>query len=106
MIESLFGCSDKNPAGNKLLLNRDASAQYVRILEPKKSQNLAISLKAMNVKSEEFCEALMEGISHLTFMQSYAFLIVLIVAYVQIPNVNSSHLFYVILLLQHCVFRI
>jgi len=31
---------------------------------------LAISLRAMNIKSEEVCEALMEGIYHLTmFMQ-------------------------------------
>ena len=70
MIESLFGYSDKNPAGNKVLSNKDDSPQLVRILEPKKSQNLAISLRAMNIKSEEVCEALMEGIYHLTmFMQ-------------------------------------
>ena len=33
-----------------------------RVLDPKKSQNIAISLRALNVTIEEVCEALLEGI--------------------------------------------
>ncbi|XP_020256532.1 formin-like protein 11 isoform X2 [Asparagus officinalis] len=59
MIESLFGYTD-NKGGEKIMSNKDAAAP-VRILDPKKSQNLAISLKAMSVRSEEVRDALMEG---------------------------------------------
>lgn len=62
MIESLFGYTD-NKEGKKMMSSKDAAAQYVRILEPKKSQNLAISLKAMSVRSEEVHDALLEGTS-------------------------------------------
>lgn len=68
MIESLFGYTD-NKGGKKIMSNKDAAAP-VRILDPKKSQNLAISLKAMGVRSEEVRDALMEGISHfIVFMK-------------------------------------
>lgn len=33
-----------------------------RVLDPKKSQNIAILLRALNVTIEEVCEALLEGI--------------------------------------------
>lgn len=64
MIETLFGYSsaDKhNSEGKKESLLKDPSPQYVLILDPKKSQNLAISLKALNVRIEEVCDALREG---------------------------------------------
>lgn len=32
-----------------------------RVLDPKKSQNIAILLRALNVTIDEVCEALMEG---------------------------------------------
>jgi len=35
--------------------------QNQRILDPKKSQNIAILLRALNVTKEEVCDALMEG---------------------------------------------
>ena len=38
-----------------------------RVLDPKKSQNIAISLRALNVTIEEVCEALLEGIYPLLF---------------------------------------
>ncbi|XP_020276265.1 formin-like protein 5 isoform X2 [Asparagus officinalis] len=60
MIESLFGYTD-NKEEKKMLSQKDNAAHYVRILEPKKSQNLSISLKAMSVKSEEVRDALLEG---------------------------------------------
>ena len=35
--------------------------QYIQIIDAKKSQNLAILLKALNVTTEEVCDALKEG---------------------------------------------
>ncbi|KAJ0974799.1 hypothetical protein J5N97_016764 [Dioscorea zingiberensis] len=63
MIESLFGYSADRSRneGNKVLKKINPSNQYIQLLEPKKSQNLAISLKAMGVKVEEVSEALTEG---------------------------------------------
>lgn len=40
------------------------SGQENRVLDPKKSQNVAILLRALNVTIEEVCEALLEGILH------------------------------------------
>lgn len=63
MIETLFGyrSDDKrNTDGRKgSILNEPA--QYIQLLEPKKSQNLAISLKALNIKVDDVADALMEG---------------------------------------------
>lgn len=63
MIESLFGCHStdkKSTDGKKDLAAKDA-AQCVRILEPKKAQNLAISLKALSVSAEAVRSAVTEG---------------------------------------------
>ena len=38
-----------------------SSGQENRVLDPKKSQNVAILLRALNVTIEEVCEALLEG---------------------------------------------
>lgn len=62
MIESLFGA----PAGKNKEMRTDASpqgppTQYVQIIDPKKAQNLSILLKALNVTTEEVCDALQEG---------------------------------------------
>lgn len=64
MIESLFGYAhadkDKNgPKKNSTF--QDAPNQYVQIIDQKKAQNLAILLKALNVTTEEVCDALKEG---------------------------------------------
>ncbi|XP_042459139.1 formin-like protein 3 isoform X1 [Zingiber officinale] len=64
MIESLFGYN--NAAGGKVDGKKEStsgvpSPQFIQLLEPKKSQNLAISLKALNIKKHEVSEALMEG---------------------------------------------
>ncbi|XP_073114190.1 formin-like protein 10 isoform X2 [Elaeis guineensis] len=64
MIEMLFGYNSANRnkcEGKKESSSNDPSTQYVQLINPKKSQNLAISLKALNVKTEEVCDALMEG---------------------------------------------
>lgn len=65
MIETLFGYAP--PANNKNEANKDSSSQdavpqYIQLIDPKKSQNLAILLKALNVTTEEVCDALEEGI--------------------------------------------
>ncbi|OEL30832.1 Formin-like protein 18 [Dichanthelium oligosanthes] len=63
MIESLFGCHStdkKGGDGKKDLAAKDAP-QFVRILDAKKAQNLAISLKALSVSAEDVRNAVMEG---------------------------------------------
>lgn len=64
MIESLFGYSSTNKIKadrkNELASN-DSPSQYVQILDPKKSQNLSIFLRALNVTIEEVCDAVLEG---------------------------------------------
>jgi hypothetical protein len=63
MIESLFGChatDKKNADGKKDLAAKD-TPQFVRILDAKKAQNLAISLKALSVSADEVRNAVMEG---------------------------------------------
>ncbi|GJN32625.1 hypothetical protein PR202_gb21141 [Eleusine coracana subsp. coracana] len=61
MIESLFGynSTDKKGDAKKDLSSKDA-CQFVRILDPKKAQNLAISLRALSVSPEEVCTAVKE----------------------------------------------
>ncbi|KAG5581439.1 hypothetical protein H5410_052066 [Solanum commersonii] len=61
---SLFGYAhaDKDKNGPKKdSMFQDASKQYVQIIVQKKAQNLAILLKALNVTTEEVCDALKEG---------------------------------------------
>ncbi|KAL2247581.1 UNVERIFIED_CONTAM: Formin-like protein 5 [Sesamum indicum] len=64
MIESLFGytAGGKNMTGGKKGGSaKEAQPQYVQIIDGKKSQNLSILLKALNVTTQEVCEALEEG---------------------------------------------
>ncbi|XP_059301102.1 formin-like protein 5 isoform X1 [Lycium ferocissimum] len=64
MIESLFGYAhaDKDKNGQKKdSAFQDASKQYIQIIDQKKAQNLSILLKALNVTTEEVCDALKEG---------------------------------------------
>ncbi|XP_019456513.1 PREDICTED: formin-like protein 1 isoform X2 [Lupinus angustifolius] len=63
MIETLFVVNTPNPkpkdnASHSVLT---PPSQEDRVLDPKKSQNIAISLRALNVTIEEVCEALLEG---------------------------------------------
>ncbi|XP_008800921.2 formin-like protein 1 [Phoenix dactylifera] len=63
MIETLFVCNTNDGA------SKETSGRHFvpsvnpenRILDPKKSQNIAILLRALNVTKEEVCEALLEG---------------------------------------------
>lgn len=66
MIETLFMVNNNNNLsstgkdnGRRLVL--PALNQECRVLDPKKSQNIAILLRALNVTVEEVCEALSEG---------------------------------------------
>ncbi|XP_072974581.1 formin-like protein 1 [Typha angustifolia] len=63
MIEALFVCNTKN-----ISLKESSGRSFVHsqkqengMLDPKKSQNIAILLKALNVSKGEVCEALLEG---------------------------------------------
>lgn len=64
MIETLFGynATDKNKDHTrKNSASQDPTFQYIQIIDPKKAQNLSILLKALNVTTEEICDALKEG---------------------------------------------
>ncbi|XP_031480921.1 formin-like protein 5 isoform X1 [Nymphaea colorata] len=62
MIESLFGYSSANNQKNDPKRDsHDASPQHYQILDPKKSQNISILLRALNVTIEEVSDALLEG---------------------------------------------
>ncbi|XP_064976226.1 formin-like protein 3 isoform X1 [Musa acuminata AAA Group] len=65
MIETLFSYSSSggknNGKGKKESPPGETSTQYIQLLDPKKSQNLAISLKALGVKKQEVHDALMEA---------------------------------------------
>uniref|UniRef100_A0A453G5D6 Formin-like protein n=1 Tax=Aegilops tauschii subsp. strangulata TaxID=200361 RepID=A0A453G5D6_AEGTS len=64
MIETLFICNPAN-AAPKEATKRPAlptpKAENKVLLDPKKAQNIAILLRALNVTKEEVCEALCEG---------------------------------------------
>jgi len=62
-IETLFGYNSTDKTGGdgkKDLASKDVP-QFVRILDPKKGQNLAISLRALSVSPVEVCSAVKEG---------------------------------------------
>ncbi|XP_071907013.1 formin-like protein 3 isoform X1 [Coffea arabica] len=63
MMESLFGYvpAEKGKFEHKRNSSSESSVPYVQIIDPKKSQNLAILLKALNVTTEEVIDALKEG---------------------------------------------
>ncbi|XP_074316708.1 formin-like protein 1 [Silene latifolia] len=63
MIETLFIVNTPNPSQKEVPRNsvQLMPKQENRVLDPKKAQNIAILLRALNVTMEEVCEALMEG---------------------------------------------
>ncbi|KAL1538514.1 formin-like protein 6 [Salvia divinorum] len=56
-MESLFGFNSVNSVATK----NSATEHEVRVLDPKKSQNIAILLRALNVTREEVAQALLDG---------------------------------------------
>ena len=67
MIETLFVCNatNSNPKETTRRSVLPSPIQENRVLDPKKSQNIAILLRALNVTKEEVCEALLEGVCSL-----------------------------------------
>ncbi|KAJ9169870.1 hypothetical protein P3X46_018018 [Hevea brasiliensis] len=63
MMETLFVVNTPNPKPNQLTPRSviPSPNQENRVLDPKKAQNVAILLRALNVTIEEVCEALLEG---------------------------------------------
>ena len=64
MIEELFGYSagNRNSLKDKELPSTDPGSQNISLLNVKKSCNLAVVFKAMNVRVQEIHDALIEGI--------------------------------------------
>lgn len=63
-MESLFGYAptDKNTSERaKASSSFELQPQYIQIIDPRKAQNLSILLRALNVTTEEVCDALKEG---------------------------------------------
>lgn len=64
-MESLFGCNSVNSAPKVKEPIRKSVLPPVeignRVLDPKKSQNIAILLRALNVTRDEVSEALLDG---------------------------------------------
>lgn len=62
-MESLFGCNSANSvpkeATRKSVL--PPAEKDNKVLDPKKSQNIAIILRALNVTKDEVSEALLNG---------------------------------------------
>lgn len=63
MMESLFGCNSVNSVPNEVTKKsvRPPVEKENRVLDPKKSQNIAIMLRALNVTKDEVSEALLDG---------------------------------------------
>jgi hypothetical protein len=65
MIQSVFGCKTAaNGTGQQFNIKDGVcltGEETVLIIDQKKSQNVAIFLKAFNVSKEQVCEALLEG---------------------------------------------
>lgn len=63
MIETLFVVNTPNPNQKEMPRKhvQPSLVQENRVLDPKKAQNIAISLRALNVTMDEVCEALLEG---------------------------------------------
>ncbi|XVF15433.1 hypothetical protein REPUB_Repub09cG0152800 [Reevesia pubescens] len=63
MMETLFGCNSTNSVPKEPIrrLVLPPVEQENRVLDPKKSQNIAILLRALNVTRDEVSEALLDG---------------------------------------------
>jgi hypothetical protein len=74
-MESLFGCNSANSvpkeATRKSVL--PPAEHENRVLDPKKSQNIAILLRALNVTRDEVSEALLDGMRYCSFLSLIIF---------------------------------
>lgn len=93
MMETLF-CYNTTPVDKskgqqkKETSSPAASPQYIQIIDSKKSQNLSILLKALNVTIEEVSEALLEG----DYFVTSIFLIELFIAIILILDSSRKSL--------------
>ncbi|GMJ06378.1 hypothetical protein HRI_004306900 [Hibiscus trionum] len=62
MIEILFGYQATANKQNEKKEKTEPSIQYIQIIDPRKAQNLAILLKALNVTTQQVVNALKEGL--------------------------------------------
>ncbi|KAA8524561.1 hypothetical protein F0562_010984 [Nyssa sinensis] len=61
-IQTLFGCTPADKSNRrKDSSSFEPSTHYIQIIDAKKSQNLAILLRALNVTTEGVCDAVKEG---------------------------------------------
>lgn len=60
-MESLFGCTNQNKNDRRRDSSLENSVQYIKLIDPRKAQNLSILLRALNVTTEEVVDALVEG---------------------------------------------
>lgn len=63
MMETLFGCNSANSVPKEVTRKSVLPPVELenRVLDPKKSQNIAILLRALNVTRDEVSEALLDG---------------------------------------------
>jgi len=78
-METLFGynamAADKGKGqAKKEVASQPATPQLIQIINSKKAQNLSILLKALNVTSDEVCDALLEGDYFVTTTFFYKYL--------------------------------
>lgn len=71
MIETLFICNPANAAAKEATRRPVLPTPKAenKVLDPKKAQNIAILLRALNVTKEEVCDALCEGEQRHQFLE-------------------------------------
>lgn len=94
MIENLFGYNEKNKGSNRKSSSQDPSSNIIQIIDGKKAQNLSIHLKAINITTNEVCDALKEGNPFLTSLKYDKFCVLLIVLLVIFVNKYNSKVYF------------
>lgn len=96
MIEALFVNSSTAPPPKEH--SRKAVfpplKQEERVLDPKKSQNIAILLRALNVTREEVSEALLDGKHYDSVTCCYYFATIFLHSYIDAPLLNLLQFFH------------
>ena len=64
MIETLFRANDPTSRTKESVTTDVVQSTSHQFLDPRKSHNIAILLRALNVTADEVCEALVEGDNH------------------------------------------
>lgn len=96
-MESLFGYvpTDKGKQDhNRRSSSSESVPMYIQLIDPRKAQNLAILLKALNVTTEEVCDALKEGNSYFFLLCLVSVDYVICVSLSEILSEADTHLLY------------